>query len=452
MSDWMDRLRFYETSIEKYINIVTIFSVFSIFTIYAYLYAGNNNIVGGKLLSIIVLISSLRLLFIRNNFNYNLLVVFLSFFYMLLLSSVFYPSNYVDFEYTKRSIYILSMSLVIIFSFYKITEIEINYTRLICIIVFIAISATAILIEYNFLDKNKFDFFNFFKIVQTAWNNKFYSYWFVFLMWFVVASLWKKSILFNILSLVVVVLCSWAVLLTDSESAQLAIIVSVVFFVLLNLKLDTFFCCIYCLPPLSALMLPVGWIILFPVMDLLKEYPIFHEYVSKINGIYARIPIYDACAQLIRKKIILGYGFGSAMNVPIDPIICGSGGGILPGGHPHNMVFMSFVEQGIFGYLWLAATVSTLCYFVYKTTFKKNEGPAVYAMVISALIIFSFSFDVWDVDVVMLYVMFLVLLRVAIGKIHDTTITSKALVVSSRFLIANVLIGSIVYIVNFFTA
>ena len=76
-------------------------------------------------------------------------------------------------------------------------------------------------------------------------------------------------------------------------------------------------------------------------------------------------------------------------------------------------------------------------------------APAIWAMLISAQIIFSLSFDMWQADVVMIYTMLFVLLRVCVGC-NSRGGPDRSLVSSNVqcFLIVNSSVGALSYVFN----
>ena len=123
----------------------------------------------------------------------------------------------------------------------------------------------------------------------------------------------------------------------------------------------------------------------------------------------------------------------------------------MPGGHPHKVVFMALLEQGVFGYCWLVVVMFLLFSFTCKRILHRPEFPSFSALIISAMIIFSFSFDVWSGDVILLYVMLALLTRIIIvGSVSCSGTEDKAVFFHSKNAFLVIMVGgTIAYLLNF---
>jgi hypothetical protein len=131
-------------------------------------------------------------------------------------------------------------------------------------------------------------------------------------------------------------------------------------------------------------------------------------------------------------SLYLGYGFGSTLALPIhsflpeldfqndarDWLVGMQHDGLLPGGHPHNIVALIWLDWGLFG----ALLISFFAYKFYTWLMPYIEchqkGSFIIGLLSSALVIFSFSFSIWQTDVVITYAMFFVSVMIIISNKH----------------------------------
>ena len=433
------------------LSLTFFYSFFLFFGIYGYFYASLNDSLSFKFIFFLLLISSYRLFNCRFEIKKIFYFILFSFLYLILISNLLPPSSYIKLSFTVHSLSFLFLSFLILSAYSYISFFEKKNIIIVFFISIFFISVISILNFYKIFDKSIFDIFENIPVVKSKWNTKYYSYWLVFLMWASFSLSVSRGFSNKILSFLMSLLCVWAVFLTDAESAQLAIVVSVFFFIILSLERNRYKKYFFSIPFILFLVVPVLWVISPPVMGILKRYEFLHEIASQIDGVYLRIELYDGVADLIRKKIVTGYGFGSGYNIPVDTTICSFGGGRLPGGHPHNIVFMALLEQGVFGYCWLVVVMFLLFSFTCKRILHRPEFPSFSALIISAMIIFSFSFDVWSGDVILLYVMLALLTRIIIvGSVSCSGTEDKAVFFHSKNAFLVIMVGgTIAYLLNF---
>jgi hypothetical protein len=116
-----------------------------------------------------------------------------------------------------------------------------------------------------------------------------------------------------------------------------------------------------------------------------------------------RIIAYDVSSAVIRSNWWLGLGFGSSRHLVV-PAVPGHGGH-LPGGHPHNLPLMFWLEFGVFGAVLLVVSLFVLYRFIAGHTDGRRGAPACWAVLSAGIVIFSFSFDTWETQLVLLYTM-----------------------------------------------
>ena len=434
----------------KKLYLIYCYVFFLSFSWYCYFYAGSNDIFTFKMMFFLFIISSYKFFLFNVKINKILIYIFTSFLYIIILSNFFPPSVHVKLSFTLHSLSFLLLSFFILLSFFHVSF---NEKENIYIIFCISIFLLSIfdIMNYYYIDKKIFNILKNIQIVEGKWNTKYYCYWLVFLTWAAVSLSSGFCFFKKIFSYFLIFLCGWAVFLTDAESAQLAVVVSVFFFIIFSFKKNKYRKFFLSITFVLFFFIPIFWIFISPVMVILKKYGSFHDIISKIDGIYLRVQLYDGAADLIRRNIVTGYGFGSGYNVPVDTAVCAFGGGRLPGGHPHNIVFMSLLEHGVFGFCWLVAVMFLLYEFTCKNFLHRQEFAAFSALIVSAMIIFSFSFDVWSGDVILLYVMLAVLMRTIVGSSTSCSdadflgVTCR----SKKVFLAIMVGGTFTYLLNF---
>lgn len=246
------------------------------------------------------------------------------------------------------------------------------------------------------------------------WHDKNFAFWLVLLMWGAISYYWYHARYGFFVSFLIFVFSTWAVFLSTSESAQLAIAVSGVVFMFSHLPIKRYRYALYLFGYLSVIILPVIWICVAPVT------PYLPQAMTSIQAIIIRSSLYDCCAFLIKKEILLGYGTGSITLMPISDCAVVGWPHNFPGGHPHNVVFLFFLEYGLAGLLLLLFGLLLLFHYLFQVLEGKKQAPAVWALIASAWVLFSLSYSIWQADVVMTYAMFFALIVARCSSFSDT--------------------------------
>lgn len=265
------------------------------------------------------------------------------------------------------------------------------------------------------------------------WHDKNFALWLVFLMWGAISYYWYHLRYGFFMSFFVFILSTWAVFLSTSESAQLAIVVSGAVFLFSHLHIKRYKYGIYLSGYLSVLILPLIWIGVAPVTPLLPQA------MTKIEAIIVRSSMYDCCASLIKKAIVTGYGTGSTtlMRIPDGAIVNWPHN--FPGGHPHNLVFLFFLEYGLAGIILLLFGLLLFFHYLFQVLEGRKEAPAVWALIASAWVVFSLSYSVWQADVVLTYAMFFALIGARCSAFPDNQVVSP-----SAFIVRSGVIGLVI--------
>jgi hypothetical protein len=418
-----------------YFSSFSLLFIIVLFSLYAFFVATNNDTYGDAFLPVMLLLAWPRFSqFQQFSFSKVLVYLFWSFLGLTLVSILLPTSIYANSAWLQKALYRLFFSFGIILAVFNVTRLDQKILRWGISVFSILLFSFTIFVSYELVSKIVVEQFSPLPVIENAWNDKYYAFWFVFLTWGTVALLWRRGIAWTVVAMIIGVIGAWAIFLTTSESSQLAFIVGLIVFIICQLPLHSFRYAFHMSMFFLMFFIPCCWVLLTPLAPIVKDSFLFNTATIagiSVRGMVGRIPFYDAATQLIHEKLILGYGFGSVLSLPVLP---GTFPGVktLPGGHPHNIVLLFFLEHGLLGVLWFALAIFILFNYLYKVTLGRREGPAVWALVASAQVLFSLSFDIWQADVVMLYVMFFVLLLVNVGS-SDVRISQTRLVPNSCY-------------------
>ena len=146
---------------------------------------------------------------------------------------------------------------------------------------------------------------------------------------------------------------------------------------------------------------------------------------------FDRIFLFETASNAIVDNWLTGYGFGSTLSLNISEYLPQRlpshilstfphtsawssynsaflllHNGLFPGSHPHNLIALIWLDFGLVGALLFSASI-----YAFNQTFlpKIDDvriAPYAISLIVSAIIIFSFSFSIWQTDVVLTYAMF----------------------------------------------
>jgi O-antigen ligase len=379
---------------------VIILSIVFLYSIYAFFYATNIPSLGYKVMLTLSLLAFLTLFPAKRPiFPKQAQVLYLCF---LGLSSVsvFLPfSEHADVDLLIRATTMLLLSGVIVASFANYDDRDATFFKrglLVCLLTFVSVVG---LHQLGVPVKEIFPEFAGFKIVLQEWNEKYYSFWLVFIMWGTISFLWRRNTLDTFIAIGILVVTAVVIFAGYSDSAQIAFIFGVIVFVLMHIQYKMWPVLWRSLTYLYIFAFPLIWIVLpSRWLDVLKS--------IGLNNVGFRVTLYSFSASNIQKQWLGGYGFGSAPSV-LAPFPFETGG------HPHNIILFFWLELGILGACLLALVITALFSYIHNATRDRENAPAVWALFGSGLVIFSFSFDTWLPDVVLTYCMWIAMIMLA---------------------------------------
>ena len=223
------------------------------------------------------------------------------------------------------------------------------------------------------------------------WTEKYYIYWLLLLVWACVASFsWRE----RVDRLVILGLLGLAAVLIFSSGRSIRALVILAGGVAVYFVLGQF------APSRRTLrfglfLLLVWWGAapwLFNALDFSRLDPRINE----------RTRIYRATHDLVQQQPWLGHGFGRAPELT-HPLLPRRFHQHLPGGHPHNLGLLFWLEYGLAGALWLCGSTWFLLGRVMDVARGTDVWPALGALIVSFVTIVSFSWDVWDYAIILFY-------------------------------------------------
>ena len=212
-----------------------------VYSCYAFLNAGNVDKYGDFVLVILLVLAVPR--YTQQDqihLSRTLLVVFLSFLSLSVASVIFPASLYADSGWLVRSLHRLFVAIGVLWAVARVSRLDQLFIRWAGGVFTVSLYSVAILVCYGIVDKGMFGILSSLEIVSFPWNDKYYAFWFVFLMWCIIALNWRQGKGATLFSLVVLILGLWSVFLTSSESAQLALVVSLFIFLFCHVPLTKY--------------------------------------------------------------------------------------------------------------------------------------------------------------------------------------------------------------------
>jgi O-antigen ligase len=245
-------------------------------------------------------------------------------------------------------------------------------------------------------------------VVDFAWNEKFHSFWLLFLLWLAVSQTWRNDPKSKALTGVLLVYSFVAIMTSYSESAKLAFVTALVFF-LASMKVPKFAfrACVFSL---------VAYLLFFPfVWQLFPS----GKWTWIAERHWDRIALFEIASNAICGKWFLGYGFGSTLSLQIGEFMpqgdlfaekinnqAHANNGMFPGYHPHNIVALIWLDFGLIGVLLLALSIRKFYRFLLPIMNGSLLSSCIMGLFVSAIVTFSFSFSIWQTDVILTYAMF----------------------------------------------
>ena len=397
------------------------------YTIYSFLFAQNIDTIGNTFLLFLSFIAFYGVYntFIPQYFINTFIKIFLFYFGFSLLTCVSEIWLFSDNNWTFLSGYKFLFCSLILSLFFSTKYSSLRFLRITTVSCCLVLS-TFMIIQNTGLDLKHFISSFYIGVVNTNWNEKYHTFWLIFLSW---SSLFLSSLVICInkkylLIITILVYTSTAIYTSYSDSAKFAWIISIFVFLLSQVNAKVLFKYLSICIIFYILIFPFVWQI-FPSSCW--------EWTNSINDrIFRRILLFETASNAIMDSLFLGHGFGSTLSLPIysflpeldlqnealDWLAGVQHDGLFPGSHPHNIVALIWLDWGLIG----ALSISFFAYKFYKWLIPHIEchakGSFIIGLLSTALVIFSFSFSIWQTDVVIIYAMFFVSLMIIIFNKH----------------------------------
>jgi len=398
--------------IQKY-SLVKIlsFSVLSIYTCYVLISFSNS--IAFNLLTAFFLISMLMFLASTSitRFSYIKHIGFFLFFYLLIgYASLFFTTDLANPNYFYSKVPLIALAVMLPLGFYKMENFDMKYFKI--ILTFLLISMAILIITFNlniasvYIEYYTYSFYSF-DIYRTPWTQKNYTFWYLLLM-FGTLSFYniRKKIDFSMICLILIL--SYFTIFNDySASAKLSYSLGVSTYILLSFfQIQKRHLLIFSwLFTLYIIFSPI----LFSFIDL-ASYP----------KLESRVAIYKTAFALIKEHWLFGYGYGSTLAIHIKDFVSTTNlpkyyVDAFPGGHPHNLALLFWLEFGLVGAIFIAYYIHKLLVYVIENTYAYISQAAVLSLIISFDIISSFSWSIWWPSVLLTFAFFGIMLTLSMN-------------------------------------
>ncbi|MHB8788708.1 MAG: O-antigen ligase family protein [Desulfobulbaceae bacterium] len=396
--------------LQQYAFSLLALAVFAVFTGYVFLNARLEDTVGDLVLLFLLFLAIPRLSvedFHRNGKFF--VALFWTFLALTLGSVLFPPSQFAKLYWLVIALYRLLFSAIIVFALFNRSDQDRPVLRWGLTALCLLLAVLYICEQQGLNIQEALKGLSPLRLDQSPWHDKNYAFWQLLLMWGSISLLWQRSRSCTAIAAVVFLVSVAAILFSTSESSMLALAISSTVFLFANRvrskgRYPLYFCLI-----MSVVLLPLLWVCLAPLK------PLFADILPQMEGITTRVELFDYTASLIRKELVLGYGFGSTIFMPIPQ---GEVGWqfCFPGGHTHNLILQFFIDHGLLGLVFIAAVLALFFHYLHHTLEDNPQAPAIWALVMAGLVLFSLSYATWHADSVLMYCMWFALILAATSR------------------------------------
>lgn len=288
---------------------------------------------------------------------------------------------------------IFSLFFPIIF-IHDFTKNDVTFYKRGFIILFLIMSIVIITIhQWHFAYIDHLKIFSY-RMYMGQWAEKNYTFWYLFLMWGSISFLhFKKYYIHESLLIVFILIISAFVIFNGySVSAKLAFIISLLIYILFTtLKIRIKLALLYLIPSIISL-----YVFFMPwISDIFIYLGELHPRLS------SREPIIAISSALVKEHFLFGYGFRTTPSIPIqeylpDVLLQKYGNPIhIPAMNPHNIPMLIWLNFGALGALLFSILIYKSLKTLIRMTIHKNNQAALLALIVSFLIITTFSWSGW---------------------------------------------------------
>lgn len=411
---------------KQMISAVLLLLVILVLSIYAYLNAILYDPIGDSILIIVCAIMLLARILYGHEIKINRVEAFFVCVYIFLafFSATIPFSKYVSLQWFDSSSFRLLVFLIVSSMYNQFTPVEYRWLRYLLVIFYLFILSYIMLDISDHAEKKWLAFITPFSTVLEhkrawfGWNSKYIASWLVLLCWGAVSVIWSDSIKHRIVTCLVFLITFIVVFQLPSEGAQVALCFGFLVFLIQIIfphKWYYRFCGVILL---SIYVVPLMFALHCSKIDVLEKNLANIESARGLDAIVSvRSVIYGSAAKIILARPILGYGIGSPASIPlekkVEPVFEDyDNKNILPGKHPHNFVLWFMIEFGIIGLLLLGSVTFYYFYSFYKKRTNRSDVEFSMPLLFSFLTICSFSYSIWQADIVIFLLLFVILLKI----------------------------------------
>lgn len=324
--------------------------------------------------------------------------IFLLVYIIMSYLSIYITTEHANLEYLNTKIPYIILAAIIPLGFYKINNFNIQFFKVMLTVLLIFLATFIILLNTNIISINNVTFLEYI-MYRSKWTQKNYMFMYVLLM-FATLSFYDTRKKYDLLIIFSILIFSYFTIFGGySRSARLSFGVGVLaYFVLSVFQIKKKYL-------LGFIWFLTIYIIFSPIILS------FIDLAPYGSGLRQRDQIYNTSAAFIKEHWLFGYGYGSTLTISLKDFVNTVDlpklyVNMYPGGHPHNLSLLFWLEFGIFGALFLAYFIHELLKFFIESTYLHTNHAALFGMIIAFDIITSFSWSIWYPQVLLTFAFF----------------------------------------------
>lgn len=324
--------------------------------------------------------------------------IFILLYLTLAYLSIYWSTQLANLDYLNEKTLLIIAASVIPLAYIHIKDFSVKKYKIIITILFVIMSILLKVLDLKIILIDQVYILNWL-MERNEWTQKNYMFAYVLLTFGTLAfyDFKKKKELIAIFSIIAIAF--FVISGGYSKSALLAFIVGTVIY-LLNIVFRF----------KKNFLLVIIWILTMYIIcsPILFSFLELASYHSKFE---LRDAIYHTSAALIKEHWLFGYGFGSILDIHTKDWIALADLPknylkVFPGGHPHNLSLLFWLEFGILGAMFLAYFIHRLLEMFIQNTYDKINLPALFGMIVSFDIITSFSWSILHPQVILTFAFF----------------------------------------------
>jgi len=307
--------------------------------------------------------------------------------------------------YYEKIPYIMLASIFPL-GFYHLKNFNVKWFKILLTSLLAFMATMIILLDHNLLILDNITMLDFL-MKRTYWTQKNYMFWYVLLMFGTLAFYNPKNKVDFLMVFCIVVVSYFVVFGGYSLSARLSYGAGLALYIILflfQIKKRHLFIIIWIF---------TFYIIFSPILFALIDFTFLPKLVE-------RDAIYKTSLALIQEHWFFGYGYGSTLQLHINDFVSTVDLpkhylNKYPGGHPHNLSLLFWLEFGLVGASFLAYYIHKLLVFIIEYTYGNTHQAAILSLIVSFDVITSFSWSIWYPQVLLTFAFFGIMLVLAMN-------------------------------------